>query len=217
MMEGVTMVAQDQMARLRALVDSGYATEEEERQYLALTATDNRPPQDNRPQATTTNTLPPAGQRQGARRIQGRATPPSATYAYSFPVNINSFLGGGDFQAPAQAGILPAICRGIQFSEVDDRITLQFESPEGSAEYFFGTINFNNVTAEQKSGAWALRRTLDQLRVPYECDEHRVNIGEVEEQVCQVDWQWIDNRRSGIRELRIQEAYHKDARIEGLT
>lgn len=197
--------------RLKALVDAGFASDEEKAEYGQMAGGGNTQvePSAQGPQTITPAPVPTA---------PIAATVPNADdddLVNYMPANTDAFQGG-EWKEPPHEAVYPAVCVDFTYSQDDDRAMIIVANREGETPEFRGSLGASNVTAQEKSGAWAMRQALENLGIKYRIEEGRgVAIGSVTGVLCQADWQYIMSK--GTRSMRVQNLYGADAVIETAT
>lgn len=197
---------EEEVRRLQMLVTTGYANPQEVQRYNELTGNHGGN------QVPSPEGLPAQNQN---RPVTGGTD--SRTF---IPLNTEAFARGGQqFVPPPQEGIYPAMCDGIATPSSDalsDQLWWWFTSLDGKEPSFRGALVTGALTAvEARSGAWKVKDVLDALDVDYQVEPGRgVYIPNVRGIFCQVEWQYVDNSKSGRRELRIQNVYAASQKIQ---
>ena len=183
--------------RLRSLVETGYASEEEQAQYRRLVEQ-----QDN-------SQAPVVG--------SARLVPPvTEEDEYYVPVNAESFeQGGAGFTPPPDEGVYPGICTGAMVpNNARDQFWFNFSSLDGSEPRWMGSLVTAALTSQERSGAFKVKDILLALEVDYNLTGNGVEFRGIKGRLCQCDWQYVDI--GGQRQLRIQNVYKASQNIEGL-
>lgn len=191
------MVTSNEFRRLRTLVEGNMATEEETARFSELVAQ----------QQGGTPAIVPAS--------ASRATVSTEDDEYAVTVDIPAFERGGMVWQPPKSGEgrLPGICVGLLSMPDRDSLGFLFKGVN-SHESFFGSLMCGNLTNPDKSAAWKLKDVLTALGATYTVSGNRVVMAGYKGKPCDVEWQYIDNQ--GRRELRIQNVYPSNEKLESL-